>query len=43
MTPGDVAAGGAAERLHEHVERHRDGSLRARGAMFGDEPHGAYE
>jgi antitoxin component YwqK of YwqJK toxin-antitoxin module len=43
MTPGDEAAGGAGEQLHEHVERHRDGSLRARGPMLGDEPHGAWE
>ena len=26
-----------------HVERHRDGSVRARGPMLGDVQHGAWE
>ncbi len=29
--------------LTEHVERHRDGSLRARGPLLDGEPHGAWE
>ena len=27
----------------EHVERHRDGSLRARGPVVGGKPHGSWE
>ncbi|GII97900.1 hypothetical protein Slu03_02780 [Sediminihabitans luteus] len=29
--------------LHEHVERHRDGSVRGRGPMDGEIPHGYWE
>ncbi|MGX6448242.1 toxin-antitoxin system YwqK family antitoxin [Patulibacter sp. S7RM1-6] len=33
----------ADERTTEHVERHRDGSLRARGPLLDGRPHGAWE
>jgi antitoxin component YwqK of YwqJK toxin-antitoxin module len=43
MTSGDDDAGATTdEQPHERVERHRDGSVRARGPMLGDELHGAW-
>ncbi|GIG36856.1 toxin-antitoxin system YwqK family antitoxin [Cellulomonas pakistanensis] len=32
-----------ADELPVHEERHRDGSLRARGPLLGDDPHGYWE
>jgi antitoxin component YwqK of YwqJK toxin-antitoxin module len=44
MTSDDDAdAATTGGPLHEHVERHRDGSVRARGPMLGDVQHGAWE
>lgn len=44
--PGDAASTEpppAPRDQREHIERHANGSLRARGPMIGDAPHGYWE